>query len=145
MNNLQKIVEEKERAAAVRLAEKRREIGAADGPNESRYVSATRWALENEILMLEREVERARQALAELVGHKRIVGGSKIGVGRVVTVEISGKMKEFFLTKTHEDMELGFLPITSIVGKNLIGLMAGDEASYRTESGEQKMKIIRVE
>ena len=102
---IKKVIEDLEnklKAAKEKFADKKIQIAQADGPMESSGISLSRWILEDEISMAEREVKRLEQIIQELKMMKKI---------EIKKVMINGKEREFIITKTVEDFELGLIRI----------------------------------
>jgi hypothetical protein len=102
INKIIKDLEEKLNAAKEKYANKKVQIGMADGPMESAGISLSRWILEDEISIAGREVKRLEEIIQELKSMKKV---------EIKKVMINGKEREFLITKTVEDFELGLIRI----------------------------------
>lgn len=92
---------------------RKEEIGEADGPNQSRYISLSRFALEEELVMLEKTKKKFEE---EIVVLKHI---QKEDGEMVVTVIAGGKEKQLLLTKDIEDFSHGIISEVHPVGQIL--------------------------
>ena len=118
---------------------KQEQIVFADGPNESRGISATRFALDNEITMAENELKRLTDITREIELIKKMKNNKikvvKVGTG--VTVEINKKQQTFLITKKAEDIQNHMLPISVSLGEKLLNHREGDII-------EDKVKIVSI-
>lgn len=128
------------------LKKKRLEIGFADKPTESRYISSTRWDLENAIVMAEKELTRIDENLKEVerLANRKITDNNSVGLGSIISLRINNKLYEFFITEAAEDMKIGLLPKISKIGKLIWGRKEDEEIDYETETGKQKIEIVAI-
>jgi hypothetical protein len=93
--------EEKRKTIEEKLAKLKIKIGEADGPMESSGISLSRWILEDEIMLAQKEMNRLEKIINEL---KKIKGPVK-----TVKVKIGGGFKNFLVINGVEDLELGIV------------------------------------
>ena len=88
-----------------KLVKRRLDIGDQDSRNESRYITATRWAVEQEINSMDEELARLDQGIKE--------------VESLIKKEdrFCGK---YFITDEFECLELGIISIKTKVGKEML-------------------------
>jgi transcription elongation GreA/GreB family factor len=143
---LEKLEISREKAES-KLKAKREEIGFADKPTESRYISSTRWDLENAIEMAEKELIRIDRNLKEverLLKKRKVITSILVEIGSQVKVKINDKVFEFLITETSEDINIGLLPKTSVIGRNLYQKKIGEILEYESGTGKQKMVILDI-
>ncbi len=107
MNKQELIRQLENRLKQVRLkVEKRRlDMVNQDGPNESRYITATRWLVEQEIESLDREVARLTNGLKE--------------VSRLVEDQTRFSDK-YFVSDSFECVDLGIISKKTEIGKKIV-------------------------
>lgn len=125
---------------------KKKEIVHSDKATESRYISSTRWALEDGIEILEQKRERLVKVIDELtsLGEKKKETGERVVVGSVVKVEVEGKIWEFLVTETTDDFENGIWSVRTALVKGCLGRKKGDSFFYVAGEGKKKVKILDV-
>ena len=93
-----------------KLKRRKEEIGEADGPMQSIGISLTRFALEEELVMMEKTIKRLNIEITDL---------KKIKKSEVVTVVIDGKEIKLLLTEEIEDFNNGVISAMHPVGQIL--------------------------
>jgi len=110
LHTIAKLKKEKIRLET-KLKTRKADVGGEDGPNQSRYISLSRFALEEELVMLEKLIKRIGNEIFDLEKEKNTV--------TVVTVIWQEKEKKLLLTKSVEDFNNGIISEDSPVGKIL--------------------------
>lgn len=101
---------EKKEAIEEKLAKLKIKIGEADGPMESSGISLSRWILEDEIMLAQKELNRLEKIITELKKVKKPVKAVKIKVGN--------GFKDFLVINGVEDLELGIIN-GSLISSNI--------------------------
>ncbi|MFA5828380.1 MAG: hypothetical protein WC841_03425 [Candidatus Shapirobacteria bacterium] len=109
------------------------EIGLADGPMESAGISVSRWIIEDRAEMAGKEVERWKKAIKEISQIEIKTDFEKIEVGANLVLVWPNRKKEILVTKEIEDFELGLLPSTNPLVKEIINQKVGFEFQNQGE------------
>lgn len=96
-----------------RLKTRKEDIGSEDGPTQSRYISLSRFALEEELVLMIKLIKRLEEEIRAL---KRI---KKTDNYFIVTIIIRGKEKQLLLTKEIEDFSNDIISETHPIGQKL--------------------------
>jgi len=130
------------------IKERREKIGSADNRNQSRYITATRWAMENEITMAEDDLGKTLGTLRELealIKNKK-KKSERVKPGVEIEVKINGKKEIFLITKRAEDLSLGILSTNLSLAKACLGARVNDLVTYKNNSGEKmEIEIVKIE
>jgi hypothetical protein len=107
MDNKQLInkLEEKLRLVSEKLVKRRMDMADQDGPTVSRYITATRWAVEQEIESMDKEVARLTEGIREI---KKIIDDPK---------RWSDK---YFVSDSFEYIELGVISKNTKKGQEIL-------------------------
>jgi hypothetical protein len=99
---IQKIKEVEEKVTRRRL-----DMADQDGPNVSRYITATRWAVEQEIEALDNELVRLKNGLVEI---------KKLGA------DVKRYFEGWFVTDEFECLELKIISKNTTKGQEILKL-----------------------
>ena len=97
----------------LKLKNRKEDVGSEDGPNQSRYVSLSRFALEEELVMMEKNLRKFKEVIDKL---RHILNSNKIVIVKIL---ISGKEKQLLLTENIEDFNHGIISTKSPIGQTL--------------------------
>lgn len=94
-------------------------------------------------------VEGRLQELEDMIKRAKIVskkaGGTSVGLGSKVTVEVDGEKEEYELVGANEsDPTKGKVSVESPIGKALIGATKGETVLVTTPSGKLEYKVVSV-
>ena len=92
-----------------KLVKRRLDMVDQDNSNVSRYITATRWAVEQEIEAMDKELSRLESGIKEV---KKLIGDQK---------RWSGK---YFVSDSFEYVELGIISKETKMGKEILGRKA---------------------
>lgn len=102
-------LEKRKKGLDEKAREKRLEMVDQDGPNESRYIAATRWVVEGEIEAMDEELLRLELGIKEL----RRLGGEK-----------NRYWKNYFVSNSFECLELGIISKKTEMGRDVLTRVA---------------------
>lgn len=107
MKNNDLIIKLEERKALIqeKLIKRREDMVNQDNSNESRYITATRWAVEQEIEKLDKDLIRITEGINEI---KRIVDDPKRW------------NEKYFVSDNYECIELGIISKNTKVGQEIL-------------------------
>ncbi len=114
-NGLIKKLETKINDLREKLVKRRLDMVDQDNSNVSRYITATRWAVEQEIEAMDKELSRLESGIKEV---KKLIGDQK---------RWSGK---YFVSDSFEYVEFGIISKETKMGKEIL------ESSPRDLSGQ---------
>ncbi|MBP9818047.1 hypothetical protein KBC75_04885 [Candidatus Shapirobacteria bacterium] len=104
INKLEEIVVNLEK----KLEKRRLDMGDQDNSNVSRYITATRWAVEQEIEALDKELVRLKNGIRELVKLKD---------------DKNRTDGNFFVADEFEYIELGIISTKTKKGQEILGMV----------------------
>lgn len=105
MNNLIKKLEDRKALIQEKLVKRREDMVNQDSSNESRYITATRWAVEQEIEKLDKDLIRITDGIREI---KKIVDNPKRW------------SEKYFVSDNYENIELGIISKYTKVGQEIL-------------------------
>jgi hypothetical protein len=94
-----------------RLVQRRLDMADQDGRNVSRYITSTRWMVEQEIEGLDREIQRIEEGIREV---SRLLKNEKRWIGK------------YFVTDEFEYIELGIISRKSPAGRKMFDNLDGE-------------------
>jgi len=94
-------LEEKKRQVQEKLIKRRGDMADQDNSNVSRYITATRWAVEQEIESLDRELIRISEGIVEI---RKIIDDPKRW------------SEKYFVSDNYECIELGIISKNTKIG-----------------------------
>lgn len=97
-------LEERKVQIQEKLIKRREDMADQDSSNVSRYITATRWAVEQEIESLDKELIRISEGIAEI---KKIVDDPKRW------------LEKYFVSDNYECIELGIISKKTKVGREI--------------------------
>ena len=104
-NDLIKKLEERKALIQEKLVKRREDMVNQDSSNESRYITATRWAVEQEIEKLDKDLIRITEGISEI---KRIIDNPKRW------------SEKYFVSDNYECIELGIISKNTKVGQEIL-------------------------
>ncbi|PJA51350.1 hypothetical protein CO168_00235 [Candidatus Shapirobacteria bacterium CG_4_9_14_3_um_filter_36_12] len=104
-NNLINKLEEKKDLIQEKLIKRREDMVNQDSSNESRYITATRWAVEQEIEKFDKDLIRITKGINEI---KKIVDNPKRW------------SEKYFVSDNYECIELGIISKNTKVGQEIL-------------------------
>ena len=104
-NDLVKKLEERKALIQAKLIKRREDMVNQDNSNESRYITATRWAVEQEIEKLDKDLIRITEGIREI---KKIIDDPKRW------------SEKYFVSDNYECIELGIISKNTKVGQEVL-------------------------
>lgn len=106
-NDLILKLEERKALIQEKLVKRREDMADQDSSNVSRYITATRWAVEQEIESMDRELIRISEGIVEI---KKLVNDPKRW------------SEKYFVSDNYECIELGIISKNTKVGREILKL-----------------------
>ncbi|MFW6122518.1 MAG: transcription elongation factor GreA [Petrotogales bacterium] len=99
----------------------------------------------NEQMMVERRITEITQLIKRANIAEDSNGGSEVGVGSTVAIDLDGNKIEYILVGSFEaDPKEGKISHSSPIGKALMGAKKGEEVEIDIPAGKKKCKILEI-
>lgn len=126
-----------------RLHRRREDIGDEDGPMISSGVSLSRFALEEELLMLQKRLNEIDIETKELKKIRAIKKRNKgrVVIGNIVDFLMDGRAMQLLITKKTEDFKNKIVSVNSPLVSAILDKKIGEKTTVKINGTERVIEI----